>query len=120
TLVRTTAFPGDARIMWRPLGQIQMDNRISPTQLSWNVWHHVAVTFDGSVGRVFLDGVLDSEVVYDGFVSIPTDPGTVMLGGETDPHGGQSGFAGLIDELRIVRAALTPEQVAADAARRGH
>lgn len=68
-------------------------------------WHHVAVTYDGDVGRIYFDG----EIHFDSSVSGELN--------ETDEalHIGDANneryFNGLIDEVRIYNRALSEDEV---------
>jgi len=71
-------------------------------------WSHVAVTYDGSLLRLYIDGV---------------DAGSRLAGGSLAPSpleagvvGGESGFAGKIDELRFYRRALSQNEIQFDEA----
>jgi concanavalin A-like lectin/glucanase superfamily protein len=85
-------------------------------------WTHVAVSFDGSVVRIFVDGRLDAQYATRG--SIQPSRAPLLIGNYFDPRrltsfsgelrvgpGGDENpyyaFEGLIDELRISSAART-------------
>ncbi|MFN0058933.1 MAG: DUF2341 domain-containing protein [Planctomycetota bacterium] len=72
-------------------------------------WHHVAVTFAGSVARLYIDGV---DVTNDGTVS------PLVAGGEALTIGRHSGggahFDGAIDEVRLAPVARSGEWIAAE------
>lgn len=85
-------------------------------------WTHVAVSFDGSVVRIFLDGRLDAQYATLGRIQSSRAP--LLIGNYFDPRrltsfsgelrmeqGGDENpyyaFEGLIDELRISNAART-------------
>lgn len=72
------------------------------TAVAPNVWHHFAFTRQGSSWRLFLDGVLESEVTQ----SISLDGGVErsLRIGATD-NGNVMFFPGYIDELRITKGA---------------
>ena len=83
------------------------------------VWHHVAFTYDGSNVRIYVDYALDkkssdsSDRVYEKTGNMPTysaDNATWIGGyayGNAD-NGGRK-FPGVIDEVRVSNATLTPE-----------
>jgi len=74
-----------------------------------NQWHHMAATYDGAEGRIYIDGVLDV-----------TSPGTGQINisnydlyiGENSQATGRF-FHGLLDDVRIYDGALTEEQIQA-------
>jgi hypothetical protein len=79
-------------------------------QLVDGEWHHAAYTYDGSVHRVYYDGVSERSRVR-----VPkTAPITrTRLGTYSAP---EEMFRGVIDDVRVYARALTPAEVAALAA----
>jgi hypothetical protein len=77
-------------------------------------WVHVAATFDGETGALYLDGVPAGQARLEPFES---SRGPAFLGARPDASGKRSrfsaGFDGRMDELRIYRGALAPDEVAA-------
>jgi len=70
-------------------------------------WHHIALTFDGSVFYVYLDG----EEVFDLAAGAPTIfTGTVYIGSRHD-FGSAESYLGLLDELGIYLGVLTQDQI---------
>jgi hypothetical protein len=67
-----------------------------------NNWHHILGTYDGSVMKLYVDGVL-SKTEDKWF------PGDIAYG-NYDLYIGDS-FNGQIDDVRIYNYALTPTQV---------
>jgi hypothetical protein len=70
-------------------------------------WHHYLVTYDSTTGEaaLYVDGVEVSSAVAGGFVRYdPCDPRELNVG--RDPWG--DSFDGLIDELVIYDAVVTP------------
>ena len=83
----------------------------TPKLINDGALHHVAVTFDGSNGRLFVDGVFAVMISYTGGIAFGV--GTTVIGG----WGANVSFdwRGTIDELRIsssVRYPTTPFTVA--------
>ena len=79
--------------------------------LSPGFWHHVAMTYDGEVVRVYVDGAEDgisttvSGDIFDNNLSM-------RIGGQpVSDKGGALAFKGLIDEVRIWNTALTEDQL---------
>jgi hypothetical protein len=82
-------------------------------------WHHVAVTWDGTTTRIYLDG--SSKTVTAGFGSNDgrfasiSSPMKILLG--TEDSGGGSGitpeysFAGSLDDFRIYSRPLTSSEI---------
>lgn len=83
-------------------------------------WHHVAFTYDGSNARIYIDYALDkkasdsSDRVYDKTGTIPTysSNNATWIGGYAygDANNGGRKFPGVIDEVRVSNAVLTPDQ----------
>jgi hypothetical protein len=83
------------------------------TTLTTGQWHHVAMTYDGTNVRVYVDGVLDGTSgvgagdIFDNALS-------VRIGGQASgDNGGALAFKGKIDEVRIYKIALTLGVIAA-------
>lgn len=89
-------------------GEIELGATATPAA---NVWTHLAVTFDGAMLRLFVNGTLVSARAQTG--AIVTSTGPLRIGGN-----GLWGefFQGRIDELRIYSRALTAAEVQADMA----
>lgn len=70
-----------------------------------DAWHHVAVTYDGEVGRLYLDGVIHVDIPVNGDIA------------QTDEHlhigdgNGQRHFNGIIDEVRIYNRGLDEKEI---------
>ena len=112
---------------WGALGQwgAGPDMGWGPTVPAAGQWHHLAYTFDGTTGRVYVDGVLvNSEDFTVNTHSSPTPPveGTptlpIQLGAQMQANG-TTVEPGLRASLTLARArvhdgVLTPEQILAN------
>lgn len=77
------------------------------TKIEPGVWYHVAATYDGSVYRVYLDG-LEVGVSESGLTMTPGRP-VINIGSY---NGGYAyGLDGVVDDVRIYAYARTPRQV---------
>lgn len=87
------------------------DDVVGVRVIAPNVWHHAAFTYDGSVGRLYLDGLLEGSTA----TTIDVDTNSRVLIGhyENPATGGRLTFRGLMDETALYDRALTGEQVAA-------
>jgi hypothetical protein len=85
--------------------------RISGRSLQANVWTHVACVLRGSTLTLYVNGA--PVAASDAAAAGTSDAGTNI--GSNAPRGDP--FVGAIDEVRIFRAARTPEQIAAAARR---
>lgn len=78
----------------------------SAMTLPINQWSYVSVTWDGSVLRLFVDGMLKAEAPLLGALLTSTEP--LWIGGGT--------FTGRIDEVRIYQRALAAADISVDMA----
>ncbi|MEZ4361094.1 MAG: LamG domain-containing protein [Kofleriaceae bacterium] len=85
------------------------DNLTSNQLLTPDAWHHVAITWDGTVKRVFVDGVADGQRPQP----IAFDDNDILFGADLDAGLPVVEFYGLLDEVRIYDRALTSAEVSA-------
>ena len=70
-------------------------------------WHHYAATYDGTAGRIYIDGVLDVTSPGTGRINQSTYD---FLIGENQQAQGRF-FNGLLDEVRLYNRALTEVEI---------
>ena len=71
-----------------------------------NRWHHLAFTYDGKMGRVYVDGELETEAPNaESFQS--NDPITIGVPNLDNANG----LKGIIDEIRISNVARTEKEI---------
>ncbi|MER5620251.1 LamG-like jellyroll fold domain-containing protein [Streptosporangium sp. NPDC002544] len=96
-----------------PLGWLQIGGQPSrvrgATLLAANTWSHLAVTYDGTTARLFVNGDQVTEVPLSG--DLDDDGGAVSIGGNN--IWGEF-FSGLIDEVRIYNIAQSAAQIQTD------
>ena len=105
--VLVTQWQGIPQIDIRGLGGPTADTSVADGQ-----WHLVTTTFDGSIARIYVDGILEGETDLSGIVEtdnpvaagLPLTDSPVTIGAE-DINGGTS-FTGLIDDVQIFNYAL--------------
>ena len=107
------SFQHDGRILalglnTEGIGYQELDAPVDPALLRDGQWHHVAGTYDGQRMAVHLDGLL---------ISSQNRTGRILSGGAADAFIGSSGgqgefFQGGIDDLRVFKSALDPEEIA--------
>ena len=118
-----SVFDRERYFWWTPSAMVTLraDGTIVPVAVltggqvgfvsSWSVpvafWSHVAVTYDGTALRLFINGIDAGSRPASGTL-LPSSPPQAAL------IGGGSGFAGLLDEVRFYRRALSPAEIAAD------
>ncbi len=73
-------------------------------------WHHLAVTFDGSTVRLYVDGVLDVSAAK----SFNTTGTTLRIGQRAVGDAGSELYNGIMDELRIWNVARTQAELQAN------
>ena len=74
-----------------------------------NRWSHLALTYDGTALRLYVNGTQVSSRAMTGAILRTTDP--LWIGGN-HPYGEY--FHGLIDEVRVYDRALSPSEVRAE------
>ena len=87
-----------------------------------NQWYYIALTYDGSLFTLYVNGVARSSATYSGFVqngNVPSSPagynytysgsGSTSLGWRSDV--GFNPFDGTIDDVAFYNKALTAQQV---------
>jgi chitodextrinase len=84
-------------------------NAFGAGPLPVNTWTHLALTYDGSTLRMYVNGAQVGTQPQTGAISTSTNP--LQLGG--DVFYGQ-GFDGKIDEVRVYNGPLTAGQIQAD------
>lgn len=90
-------------------GYLECDAALQPSRALDGMWHHCAATFDGEWMRVYFDGQEIRSLHRPGQIAIsPEVPAYIGSSGGSGEH-----FQGLLDDLRIYRAALSPGQVLA-------
>jgi hypothetical protein len=84
-------------------------NLTGGSRLTANTWTHIAATFNGSIQRLYINGVQVSTRNQTGSTAVGT--GVLRIGGN-NPFG--EFFKGLIDEVRIYNKVLTQAQIQTD------
>lgn len=90
------------------------------TRLATGSWRHVAASYDGSLIRLYVDGIEENRVIQNGDLA---GNGCVQIG--RDNNGLCSGnpthyFSGAIDDVRIYRRTLSSSEIYSLAGRRIH
>ena len=80
----------------------------SATSKADGVWHHVALSYTGSVETLYIDGILEDQT---GSITIDTESSDFEIANM--PWHGDFKFTGLIDEVRIYSTALTASEIKA-------
>jgi hypothetical protein len=73
---------------------------------SWDTnWHHAAVTSDGTIVYMYIDGVRQSQTASLGALNFFSNGSNLVIGRSS------SSFPGIIDDVRIYNYALTADQI---------
>lgn len=92
------------------------DAHPSAVTLPLNAWAHLAMTYDGSYVRLYINGEFDSSYSQSG--PIYTTSNWLAIGCKpTGPWGGAGTYAyfnGMIDEVRIYNRALSQQEIQTD------
>ncbi len=82
-------------------------NATSLNSVILNSWNHVVTTFDGTTGKIYLNGIQDPNTFsYSGVIATQTSYGFLI--GKAAIF---SQFSGSIDEVRIYNRALSPTEI---------
>lgn len=117
---RATIYVTEQGTNWRYLVKLQsvgptnqrIEGLVFTLPKSNTAWHHLALTFDGTYVRVYLDGEEKySYAAADAPTTVNKVSDEVALG--NDVSGGNA-WAGYIDEFRIYTTALTKDQIQED------
>ncbi|NBS80014.1 LamG domain-containing protein [bacterium] len=97
-------------------GKLRFDNfEVSEVHSSTTVrtgnWMHVAVTYDGSTFRLFVNGVADGERAFRGSNELGNS-WTFSIGGSLNTSFPSGMFKGSIDEVQFWSRTLSPAEVA--------
>lgn len=79
---------------------------VSDTSPEEGVWYHLAGTYDGSIMKIYVDGVLENSTLWDG--SIDTSGSPLIFGNRI---WGDRGFNGVIDEIGLWGRALSSTEI---------
>ena len=83
----------------------------SQTEVVTGKQYHVAATYNGRFLMLYVNGLLESFVAYDGIINAsPVD----LEIGQILPDDASYNFSGVLDEIKIYDFALTPDSVAVE------
>ena len=77
------------------------------TVITDNKWHHLAFTYDGKMGRLYVDGKMETETPYGKTPHQSDDPITIGVPNLNNANG----LLGIIDEARISNIARTEAEI---------
>ncbi len=76
------------------------------SQITDNTWHHLAFTFDGDIGRLYVDGQLEAEKANEASFQ-SNDPITIGVPNIDNANG----LIGIIEEIRISNIARSQDEI---------
>jgi uncharacterized protein YjdB len=89
--------------------EVSVNHAVQDVQVQMYRWTHLAITYNGSVFRLFFNGVEVSSVNRSGSLNVSAGP--LRIGGNA--VWGEY-FNGMIDEVRVYNRALTTAEIQAD------
>ena len=96
----------------RPTGQVNIGGEVGATgsaALALNAWSHLAVTYDNTALRLYVNGTLVATTAVSG--PIPVSTGVLRMGGNSIWG---EWFSGKLDDVRIYNRALSAGEIATD------
>ncbi len=97
------ALPSDDLVMISDNGaSIQVEDGLTAN----DTWQHICAVFNGNTAKLYLDGVLQGETVWQ----LPSDTTAILYLGSG--QAGQGSFDGYMDDIRIYNYALDDYEVA--------
>jgi len=96
----------------KPNGQVDVggeQNAIGTSGVPLNAWSHLAVTYDGTALKLYVNGTLVSTTLVVGQINLSN--GALRIGGNTIWN---EWFKGLIDEVRIYSRPLSATEIQTD------
>jgi len=83
-----------------------------PPTIPQQKWVHLAGTYDGSLMRLYVNGVEVAKLAVAGPFANETNPVVLSGNGNTDTHAVTEAIPGQLDQVLLYRRALSPDQIA--------
>lgn len=106
----TTATPNQLAFTTNHGGGAGNDQITANAAVNSDTWQHIVATYDGFNERLYVDGVLVDSAGNSAPLAFDTNPALI---GCDDNGGASEHFAGMLDELRIYKRALSQAEVQA-------
>lgn len=87
-------------------GAAQWKTAMGRTVLTDDQWHHIACTYDGSVMKIYVDGVMEGQVTT---AEGDLNPGDLTIGSR---WAGTHPTTGIIDDVGLFKVALEEDEIA--------
>ena len=85
----------------------------SNASVTWDVWQHVAFTYDGTTAKMYINGVDVGTSTYNTGVNLQGSSGPAFIGYLYGTNTFNGNFKGALDEVRIWNKALTASEITA-------
>jgi len=103
-------FSSDGKINFHPHGLSSME--VGNGTVYLGVWTHIAVTYDGTSRRYYINGILDhSSTEYPGPITPSEGNGFLGIGFDREDEFTPNYFGGLIDNVRIWNVIRTAAEI---------
>ncbi len=112
-----TSAPASGPVLFMPMNTTMCTESIgsdAAATTTAGVWHHLAITTDGTNTQIYVDGIVRTSGSRAG-APCGTNLGVVLGAEDEDPAGIFWPFEGDLDEVKVFGRALSPEEVCADA-----
>jgi hypothetical protein len=104
-------YPDGSLAFTTNAGVVTNDQAITPAALvQLGAWHHLAITWDGAIKCVYVDGAL---AAMDAQPAIVYDPAYPALVGCDDNSGVAEVYGGVLDAFQVYNRALAPAEILA-------
>ena len=104
-------------LIWNNTGASQVAMTTTGLTLNDSKWHHIATTYDGTTGEIYVDGKLYTEALLER-TQDNTDLRHITIGKNVDAN--ENYFTGNIDEVRIWSAVRTETEIRANMFKSGY
>jgi len=84
-------------------------NPVQGGNLILSKWHHIVGTFDGSIKKIFLDGIEVADEIHSG--TIQSSNRDLYMGVDQDSGGRNQFLDGIIDEVNIIKKSRSAEWI---------
>ncbi len=104
-------YGNTSQVGWTTRGPSNADMRGITSEASDGQWHHLLSTYDGSVKRIYVDGLLDHQINTSGNINAPTGE-EVFFGARKVSGGAINGHSRVqMDDVSIYSNSLSPRDV---------
>jgi hypothetical protein len=94
------------------VGGVYPDNYLVSTgSVPRNLWTHIAATYDGSLLKIYLNGVFDSSLAFTGGINTDNDRPLTIGKNNFYPWSYEYWLNATIDEVRVYNRALSQQEI---------